>query len=310
MGSRHKLRLRAVTGPAFYNEHDPVAAEWLRRLIADGAICPGIVSEADIRDLRPADLDGFAQCHFFAGVGIWSLALRMAGVPDHFPVWTGSCPCQPFSQGGAGGGFADERHLWPSWHWLIQQHRPSVILGEQVESPLGRAWLDIVSADMEGLGAAIGTADMPSAGFGAPNIRQRFFWGASQRVAHAYGHGCGPARERLPMGGEQDTEHRCGPRRLGIPHRPGLSHAESPELRGARRRGEGRAAEQSGCPPDPWGEPEWLACLDGRSRPTQPGLFPLAPRHPGDVGRLRAYGNAINPYPAAAFVTAFMEAIG
>jgi DNA (cytosine-5)-methyltransferase 1 len=135
--------------PAYYNEINPHAAAWLRNLIDAGHIAPGFVDERSIEDVRPSDLAGFAQCHFFAGIGIWSLALRRAGWPDDKRVWTGSCPCQPFSQAGEGGGFADERHLWPHWFHLITQRRPDVILGEQVASKDGLAWLDLVHADME-----------------------------------------------------------------------------------------------------------------------------------------------------------------
>jgi len=161
---------------AYYNEIDPYAAQWLRNLIQAGHIAPGIVDERSIEDVLPSDLDGFTQCHFFAGVGVWSLALRNAGWPDSRPVWTGSCPCQPFSASGKGEGFADERHLWPAFHYLIEQLRPATILGEQVASKDADPWIDLVHADVEALGYAFGCVPFPSAGIGAPHIRDRAFW--------------------------------------------------------------------------------------------------------------------------------------
>lgn len=161
---------------AYYNEHDPYAAQWLRNLIAENLIAPGEVDERDIRDVHPAELAAFTQCHFFAGIGIWSAALRSAGWPDDRPVWTGSCPCQPFSAAGAGEGFDDERHLWPHWFWLIAHNRPVAVMGEQVASKDGLAWLDLVSADMDGARYSGGAVDICSAGFGAPNIRQRIYF--------------------------------------------------------------------------------------------------------------------------------------
>src|SRR5688500_18876439 len=95
---------------------------------------------------------------------------------DERPVWTGSCPCQPFSAAGKGGGFVDDRHLWPEFFRLIGERRPDTILGEQVASKDGLGWLDLVCADLEGADYACGSVDTCAAGFGAPHIRQRLFW--------------------------------------------------------------------------------------------------------------------------------------
>jgi DNA (cytosine-5)-methyltransferase 1 len=163
---------------AYYNEIDPKAAAWLRELIKQGHIADGVVDERSIVDVTPDELRAFTQCHFFAGIGVWSYALRSAGWADDRPVWTGSCPCQPFSSAGRRGGVDDERHLWPHWHHLISQCQPAIVFGEQVASKDGLGWLDLVSTDMEATGYAFGAADLCAAGVGAPHIRQRLFFGA------------------------------------------------------------------------------------------------------------------------------------
>lgn len=161
---------------AFYNEIDPYAAQWLRNLIAAGHITPGVVDERPIQEIEPWELAGFTQCHFFAGIGIWSHALRRAGWPDDRPIWTGSCPCQPFSNAGKRKGISDDRHLWPHWFNLIKVCKPPIVIGEQVASKDGLGWFDLVSADMENAGYAIGTADLCAAGFDGAHIRQRLYF--------------------------------------------------------------------------------------------------------------------------------------
>ena len=165
----------------YYNENDPAIAEWLRELVKADAVAFGHVDDRSIEDVTPADLAGYTQCHFFAGIGGWSYALRLAGWPDNRPVWTGSCPCQPFSQAGAKRGVHDPRHLWPHWRWLIDQCRPSTIFGEQVASPDGRRWLAGVFADLEAMGYQRAGADLCAAGVGAPHIRQRLWWMADRK---------------------------------------------------------------------------------------------------------------------------------
>jgi DNA (cytosine-5)-methyltransferase 1 len=167
---------------AYYNEHDPKAAAWLRELIARGLIAPGEVDERSIIDVRADDLRGFEQCHFFAGVGVWSYALRCAGWADGRSVWTGSCPCQPFSAAGKGNEFGDERHLWPAWFRLIRECRPVVVFGEQVSSKVALTWFDHVCADLEGEGYAIGALDTCAASVGAPHIRQRLYFVADSSL--------------------------------------------------------------------------------------------------------------------------------
>lgn len=180
---------------AYYNEFDPGAAEWLRELIKGGHIAPGFVDERSILDVQPEDLACFTQCHFFAGIGGWSLALRLAGWPDDRPVWTGSPPCQPFSVAGENKGQDDERHLAPKFISLVGVCRPGVLFGEQVASAavFGKvakrtrngtekapdwAWLDDLSDRLEGTRYAVGAVDFPSAGVDAPHIRQRTYFGA------------------------------------------------------------------------------------------------------------------------------------
>ena len=215
---------------AYYNEHDPYAAQWLRNLIAAGHIAPGEVDERSILDVKPSDLAGFTQCHFFAGIGVWSYALRRAGWPDDRSVWTGSCPCQPFSVAGMAGGFSDERHLWPAWFHLIEQRRPGVVFGEQVEAAIRHGWLDLVQSDMEGIGYAFAAAGIPAAGVGAPHIRQRLWF-----VADALERGRHQGRaESGGIEGRPDAAERGG----AVADTENIGHTIRPHIEQQRPAGE------------------------------------------------------------------------
>ena len=197
-------------GVDYYNEIEPFAIEWLENLIAAGELPAGTVDKRSVVDVQAQDLKGYTACHFFAGIGGWPYALRLAEWPKGVPVWTGSCPCQPLSSAGKQLGERDERHLWPAWFDLIEECRPATIFGEQVASADGREWLAGVRADLEGLGYAFGAADLCAAGASAPHSRQRLFWVADANGVEFRGEPC--ARQQ-PLN-EQDR----GTGRVGDDH--------------------------------------------------------------------------------------------
>lgn len=312
---------------AYYNEIDPFAAQWLRNLIAGGHIAPGEVDERSIEDVTPDDLRGFTQCHFFAGIGVWSHSLRLAGWPDDRPVWTGSCPCQPFSAAGKGDGFADERHLWPHFFHLISERRPEHVFGEQVAAGNANAWFDLVQADMEGMGYAFGLVPFTSAGIGAPHIRERTYWVAES---------AGEQHQKLLPGLEKGNGEEGGwspAKPTGLCSSGGMGNANVTRLEGlggndSAAGWEGttgptaapglhmRALEVNGF----WRDADWLLCRDGKWRPVEPCTFPLVDgaaarlgrvesvvASSNRVGRLKGYGNAINAHASAEFIRAYME---
>jgi DNA (cytosine-5)-methyltransferase 1 len=304
----------------YYNEIDPFAAEWLRQLIIEQHIGFGVVDERSIIDVRPSDLVGFNQCHFFAGIGVWSHALQNAGWGDNRPVWTGSCPCQPFSVAGKQKGEEDERHLWPHFYRLIQECRPPVVFGEQVEAAIRHGWLDTVQTDMEAIDYAFGSVGFPAASVGAPHIRQRlYFVGALEYPEGEQVGISGCSRESRSTTIIAGNNNKGSQGRLLLPERAGecavgssglasgvgITDSNGPQQGNstATPNGYGHTAQSASF----WSECDWLPCRDGKYRPVEPGTFPLAHGVAARVGRLRGYGNAIVAPQAQAFIEAYMS---
>ncbi|MBO0256073.1 DNA cytosine methyltransferase [Escherichia coli] len=313
---------------AYYNEIDPFAAQWLRNLISGGHIAPGEVDERSIEDVTPDDLRGFTQCHFFAGIGVWSHSLRLAGWPDDKPVWTGSCPCQPFSAAGKGDGFDDERHLWPAFFHLISERRPEHVFGEQVAAGNANVWFDLVHADLEGMGYAFGLVPFTSAGVGAPHIRERAYWVANASCGRYDGRTETSGQKARPGAGAaisdrvdglaytDNKQHSFAISGCGNEHVSAGRQKDPAALAGLRR--DYRPLEVNGF----WRDADWLFCRDGKWRPVEPGTFPLVDgasarlgrvesgvarvTSSNRVGRLKGYGNAINAQAAAEFIRAYM----
>ena len=255
---------------AYYNEIDPFAAQWLKNLIKGGLIPNGEVDERSIIDVKPDDVKGFTQVHFFAGIGGWAYATKLARWPTDKPIWTGSCPCQPFSVAGNQKGQKDERHLWPTLFSLIEACRPDVVMGEQVAAAVGKSWLDGVFTDLEGISYSAGATVIPACAVNAPHRRDRLWF-----VAHPV-----ITRRQGWLSGWPDQEWETVERHIG---RDSSTH---------------------------WSGAEWIEGGDAKSRRHEPSIRLLAHGVSARVGKLRAYGNAIVPQVAAEIMKAYLDSHG
>lgn len=277
---------------AYYNEIDPFAAQWLRNLISADLIAAGDVDERSIADVQPSDLKGYAQCHFFAGIGGWSYAARLAGWPDERSLWTGSCPCQPFSLAGNQLGFRDVRHLWPEFLRLIAERSPAVVFGEQVASAI--EWLAIVRRDLEALGYAVGAEPVEAASAGADHKRDRIWFVADHDFKRT-------STERV-----QRSRQFGGP--SGHPQDDVCALSDMPSKRRDWLQGASRQAGRFGSEILHCAGSEYLQFPDRKWRRIPPsGIRWLGTGISARVAKLRAIGNAIDPRPAAEVIAAFMD---
>lgn len=269
----------------YYNEFNPKAAAALRQLIADGLIPNGIVDERSIKDVKAEELTKFTQCHFFAGIGGWPLALQLAGFPSNRPVWTGSCPCQPFSSAGKQKGKEDERHLWPVWFNLIRQSRPPIVFGEQVSAAIRHNWWDDVADDLEREGYTTRAEIRPACSVGAPHKRDRLWFVANSGGVRGqnFSGNIYETREGHITSGLSNAGQICGD----------VADTKSVLSQGCKDgQGEGK----------PWGSCTWIDCPDGKQRLIEPSICLLANGVSERVGLISAGGNAIVPAVAASFI--------
>ena len=317
---------------AYYNEFDPKAAAWLRQLIKNGLIAHGEVDERSIVDVEASDLRGFKQHHFFAGIGVWSYALRNAGWSDNRPVCTASLPCQPFSAAGNQKGKDDERHLLPHFIELVKQCGFNTIFGEQVEAAIRHGWLDDLQTTMEAEGYAVGHAVLGAHSINAAHKRQRLFWVADSLGARHEGRlSRGQNKKRKNIHGYSG----CDSTASGLGYTQHDGHFASEESgsnetsifdseKESNSASEFKRTSTSTSISSITSGVDWLQCKDGKRRPIKPcieslvtGLARGVVYRGGAIDanatsyaraiRLKGYGNAINADVGREFISAYMD---
>ncbi len=293
---------------AYYNEFDPFAAEWLGNLFP-----AAVIDQRSIVDVTAEDLIQYARCHFFAGIGGWELALRLAGWPANWPIDTGSCPCQGYSVAGKQKGNNDPRNLWPQWLRIIRKRRPECIVGEQVANAIGHGWIDGVFSDLEAEDYTGGAIVLGAHSEDSPHIRQRLYWvaytssakrrwraavdaGLWQPLHSSDGRGIGGMANTNEQGSTGHPYPLLGQSPngwLGNAEHAGLEIGDSTGAVDPRR--PGTAIEPAGA----WNRFDIVNCSDGKARRFEPGSFPLANGIPKDLGPVRARLEGMGHSPKA-----------
>jgi len=98
--------------------------------------------------------------------------LKGSDIGGPVDVICGGYPCQPFSTAGKRQGKEDDRHLWPEFSRLVDELRPTWVIGENVAGHISMG-LDDVLADLEAKGYACRTFVIPACAVGASHRRDR-----------------------------------------------------------------------------------------------------------------------------------------
>jgi len=205
---------------------------------------------------------------------------------------TGGFPCQPFSVAGKQRGKDDNRYLWPEMLRVIQEAKPTWIIGENVAGIVNLA-LDQVCADLEGQGYEVEPIIVPACAVDAPHRRDRVWI-----VAHSTGGKRGGIQDKISTQGTQSGDQL--PRNSG-----GLSGKL------CTKNVADTVSEQGCCwnSKREYAEDAWQSSRDSRDNSrgvatwlAEPNVGRVAHGIPNRTHRLKGLGNAIVPQVAAEII--------
>ena len=189
---------------------------------------------------------------------------------------TGGYPCQPFSLAGKRQGERDDRHLWPEMFRLVDELRPTWVIGENVAGHINMG-LDQVLSDLESKDYTTRPFVIPACAKDAPHRRDRVWI-----IAHD------DCQQRSADKGKSDSEpdgrHNTSRICEDVADARGV-HAQGQ----CDRQGEGES----------WGGGGWLP---------EPPVGRVAHGIPRRVDRLKGLGNAVVPQIPEMIGRAILEA--
>ena len=231
---------------------------------------PDVPCFPDVRELKGEDIDGPVD------------------------VICGGYPCQPFSQAGQRRGKEDDRHLWPEFSRLVDELRPTWVIGENVAGHISMG-LDDVLSDLEGQGYTARTFVIPACAVGAPHRRDRVWSIASRNDADADSIRSHRTPKHVIRGREPSDRQVSlfGPFCEVLAGSGGASVGEASDVADADTAGrEERHATPIANEPGP---PAWRIDAERDSWLTEPDVGRVANGVPRRVDRLKALGNAVVP---------------
>lgn len=94
--------------------------------------------------------------------------------PDSIDLISGCFPCQPFSIAGKRKGTEDDRDLWPEMFRIVEDIRPTWVVGENVAN-FANMELDRTLSNLESIGYETRAFVLPALAVNAPHRRLRTF---------------------------------------------------------------------------------------------------------------------------------------
>jgi DNA (cytosine-5)-methyltransferase 1 len=209
---------------------------------------------------------------------------------------SGGFPCQPFSNAGKRRGKDDDRYLWPQMLRVIQEARPTWIVGENVVGIIGLA-LEQVCSDLEASGYDVEPIIIPACGVDAPHRRDRVWIVANTKRGR-----CGENWEQRGMAEIQ--KQRANKSVQTSEYGADVADPQSQQGSSNDNRQEQREAsrpEQSQFRGSDCGE------LQRSNWTTEPSVGRVANGIPYGMDRIKGLGNAIVPQVAYQIIKGIKE---